>query len=222
MKNRKKTTEFILKYIDKLTTGDENLKMYTEVLEGLSNAEFDKFMEQLGDGSQHLTIISANYSKTTNLNLERNLKIAKELGHDFFQPLVKGPVGDTPGYTSPVKNMVLHTPFRRTSQLLVKKIGVAKHNKSIDQLTGQPVGDSKGSRLSFPELQILASLGLEDSLTELLKYRGGDRRGYAAMTTLLNRYGNVDQKTLERYSGGVESTKTLKSFLTAMHLKNTL
>ena len=36
------------------------------------------------------------------------------------------------------------------------------------------------------------------------------------------RYGNANLKTLESYSTGVESTKTLRIYLTAMHLSNTI
>jgi hypothetical protein len=92
----------------------------------------------------------------------------------------------------------------------------------VDYLTGQPTGDSKGSKISYPEMQILASMGMESSLTELLKYRGGDNKGMAAYTGLLVNNGSVNIDTLKNYASGVVSTRTLKTFLTACHLKNNL
>jgi len=55
-----------------------------------------------------------------------------------------------------------------------------------------------------------------------LKYRGGDIKGRRAYETLISKTGMASQKVLEGFSSGVESTKTLKTFLTSMMLKNTL
>jgi hypothetical protein len=65
-------------------------------------------------------------------------------------------------------------------------------------------------------------MGLDKSLLELLKYRGGDIKGFNAMNTMISRTGGVRLQAISHLASGVESTKTLSAFLTAMHLKNTL
>ena len=96
------------------------------------------------------------------------------------------------------------------------------HNKSIDAVSGQVTGESKGAKISYPELQICAAMGMDNSMIELMKYRGGDAKGGMALNAMLNKYGAANLNTLSNYASGVGSTNTLKTFLTAAHLKSTL
>jgi hypothetical protein len=101
-------------------------------------------------------------------------------------------------------------------------MSVPENNKVVDVLTGQPTGPSKGAKISYPEVQVLAGLGLDNCVTELIKFRGGDNRGFYAYNALLARQGAVSLKTIEPYASGVESTKSLKAILMAMHIRSTL
>ena len=219
---RKQVEDLILKYISKIVTGDENVNLYKELFKSMSDKQFDEFMHKLKNKEINLSIIVPNGNKKIKVSLENNYKIAKEMGFDFFQPLIFGPDGDLPGYKTPNKYMVMKLPVKRAAQLLSKKISIPKDNKSIDNLTGQVANDSRASKLSNPELQILLGMGLEKSLIELLKMRGGDQGEQRAMTGLLYKDGMVTQNEVSRYSTGVTSTKTLKSYFIGMHIKSTL
>jgi hypothetical protein len=105
---------------------------------------------------------------------------------------------------------------------LNKKISIPENNKTIDSLTGQPAGDSKGAKISYDELQICAGMGLDASMVEMMKYRGGDLGGFRALSAMIARTGSANLNTLSAYASGVESTKTVKTILTGMHLKSTL
>lgn len=219
--NRKAAEEYIIKYIGKIA-GKDNAKLHTDFFKGLTDKQFNEFMSKLESGEAHLSVVAPNYSKTSKLTVKNNLKVAKEMGHDFFQKLWIGPKKNEPKHLTPITHMVIDMPFRRVSQLLTKKISVADNNKSTSLLTGQYAGKSKSSKISYPEIQILAALDLDNTIVELIKYRGGDKRGGMALDILMEKYGSASQAVLERYSSGVESTRTLKTFLTAMHLKNSL
>ena len=219
--NRAAATSFIVKYIGKLLPGSENASIWKTKLEGMSDKEFASFIDRLETGEDFLSIIAPNFSKTK-LRIENNLAIAEELGHNFFQRLWIASTGDTPTYLTPIPYMVLDMPVFRAAQMLTKKISVPKHNRVIDALTGQPTGESKGGRVSYPEVQLCAASGLDNCMIELLKYRGGDIKGNAALSGMLGAYGKASQSTLKQYASGVESTRTLKTFLTCMHLKSTL
>jgi hypothetical protein len=117
--------------------------------------------------------------------------------------------------------MVLDMPYRRQSQTLVKKVSVPDNNRVIDQLTYQPTGASKGSKISYPELQVMIGMGLDNSIQELIEYRAGDRGGFRAYNTMAMRYGSVNMTALAPYKTGVDATKTLKVYLTSMHVSNT-
>jgi hypothetical protein len=221
MANRPAAEAFILHWLDQLAPGNSNVGVYRELFKGMDDAAFETFIRDLETGKRFLVFISPNFTAQP-LTLENNLRIAKALGHEFFQQLWIGQKGDSPAYLTPVKYLVLDLPLRRASQLLIKKIRVPEHTKTVDLLTQQPTGDSRGSRVSYPELQVLAAMGLDDAIVELIKYRGGDRRGYAAYSGMLSKYGTANMKTLANYADGVASTRTLRTFLQAMHLKNTL
>lgn len=220
-KNRKATEEFILKWIKALTPKGQTADHYKQRFDAMSDAEFDAFMKRLETEEEFLVLLSPNFSNT-GLTVENNFKIAKQLGHEFFQRLWMGAKGDSPAYLTPVKYMIVDLPLRRASQLLIKKISVAAHSKTVDALTGQPTGDSAAAKISKPELEVLASMGCDNSIVELIKYRGGDLNGHRAMNAMISRYGQTSLKSLANFSSGVESTRTLRTFLVSAHLKNNI
>lgn len=220
-KNRRAAEDYIVNYIDKLAPGGENKQLYIDKFSKMNNEEFDLFISGLKDGTVRLAVISPNFSKNE-VSLERNFKLAKELKHDFFKRIWVPETKDMPAYLTPKKYMVLNLPLRRQAQLLDKKVSIPEDNNSIDNLTGQPSSKYKGAKISFPEVQVMAALNMENTLTELLKYRGGDQRGFNAMNTVISRTGSVSLKAIEPYSGTVKATQSLSTFLTGMHLKNNL
>lgn len=217
MGNRKKTEEFILKYISKIA-GADNKKLYEDLFKSMNNKEFDNFIELLKNNKTKLSIIAPN--GMVKLDVEKNFKIAKELGYDFFQRVRVGKGKD--GYITTNKYFIANIPVRRASQLLTKKISLPKSDRVIDLTTGQVTGESEGSKLTTPEIQLLTSLGLKASVIELMKSRGGDLGEKNAMISMLTKQGIVSQNVLEAYSTGVISTKTLKAYFQAMHIKNNL
>lgn len=219
--NRKAAEALILEYIEKMLPGSENPALYKSIFKAMDNEQFDRFIADIESGKTRLAIIAPNFNEKK-LDVERNIGIAKELGHNFFQKLWIEGTGNTPTYLTPIPYMVLDLPLRRQAQLLVKKIAIPEDNKSVDDFTGQPTGKSKGSRMSYPETQIMTAMGLDNCLIEMLKFRGGDVDGFNAMNTSISRTGEVSLKAIAPLASGVESTKTLKTILTGMHISNTL
>lgn len=217
---RAKAEAYIIAYVDKLLPGSPNKDIYEkQVFPALNDKEFEQLMHDLLSGEKILAIIDPNLSGGVSLNVERNLKIADELGHSFHQRLVYSSSEGKPGYTSPIPVLVARLPMRRQAQHYIKKISVAEDNNSIDDFTGQPSGKSRASRISFPELQILSALGLDKTITELMKFRGGDIGGFNAMNDQINKTGAVRLEAIADKATGVESTKTLRVMLTSMHFE---
>lgn len=219
--SRKAAEQVILTWIDKLAPGGENKDLYSTMFSKMNNEEFKTFIDDLEKGRKKLAVISPNFSKNE-ISVERNFKIAKELGHSFFKRIWVPAKGDNPSYLTPNEYLVLILPLRRQAQLLDKKISVPENNNSIDNMTGQPTGQSKGAKISFPEVQVLNALNQKEALTELLKIRGGDNKGFNAMNTMISRTGNVSLKAIEPFTGQVKSTESLQAMLTGMHLQNNL
>lgn len=220
-KNRQAAEAVCYEYISKLLPGGENVAIYRRVFSEMDDAQFDDFMTKLGEGKIQLAIIAPNM-REPRLQVERNLALAEELGHNFFERVWMDAKAGAPRYLSPQPYLIVDLPIRRQAQILVKKISIPENNRSVDNLTGQVTGDSKGSKVSYPELQILAALGLDDTITELIKYRGGDQKGFMAMNDSISRTGGVSQKALETLGTKVKVTSTLQAYLTAMHLSSSL
>jgi hypothetical protein len=221
MGNRKQTEELILKYIDEFVPGGANKKLYEDLFKSMNNKEFEEFMVKLRDNKITLSVIVPNGSDIK-VSVENVIKTTKKLGYNFFQHLVVKNEKDLPPYKTPNKFLVVKLPIKRAAQLLSKKISIPKHNRSIDLTTGQVTGDSKASKLTAPEIQMLVGMGLSNSIKELMKYRGGDLGSLNAMNNLLYKQGHVNNDVLDQYSTGVVSTKTLDSYFKASHIKSTL
>lgn len=218
---RQAAQDFILKWINKIAPGGQNGKIYTEMFASMDDERFDKLMGELETGESRLPIIAPNFGDA-GISTKRNLGLAKELGHNFFQRIWIEGDGETPTYLTPIPYLVVDLPLRRQAQLLVKKISIPEDNKVVDDTTGQPTGRSQGSKISYPETQVMAAMGLDKSITEFLKYRGGDIKGFHAMNDSISKTGGVSMKAIAHLAGGVESTATLKTMLTCMMLANSL
>lgn len=218
--NRKAAEGIILELISKLVTSDENITLYKNFFASMNDKQFDEFIVKLEEKKIRLPVIVPNFGKSK-VTIENNLKLAEELGHNFFERIWMKDGDDSPAYLSPIKYLIVDLPLRRQAQLLVKKISIPEDNKSIDDMTGQPTGKSKGSKISYPEIQILAALNLTSNMTELLKYRGGDVKGYQAMNAEISKTGGVSLNSIKHLGTTVKSTQTLKTLLTSMHLEST-
>lgn len=221
MPNRAKAEAVILQNIEKLLPGSDNVRLYKELFASMDDKQFDDFMKGIEEGTVRLAIIAPNMG-AQKLDVKRNLDLAKELGHNFFERIWMYPKDGSAPYLTPIPYLVVQLPLRRQAQLLVKKISIPQDNRSVDHLSGQPTGSSKGSKISYPELQILASQGLDQSIVEMIKYRGGDLQGFNAMNNSIAKTGGVSLQAIESLGTKVKSTQTLSTILTAMHYRNSL
>lgn len=218
---RKKAQDYILQYIGEIVSGKENIELYENLFKSMNDKEFDNFMKRLRDGEIHLSIVCPNDGKTR-VTVENNLKVAKKLGHEFFQRVKITNHPDYPDHMLPNKVLTMWISIRRAQQLLTKKISIPEHNLVRDQLTGQVAGDSRSAKFSYPEQQIALTHGLEKTAEEFVKIRGGDLGASKAMNDYLFKDGEVSQKQIDVWSTSVRSTKTLKQYFNGMHIKSTL
>lgn len=218
MKNRKKVEEYILKYIYEITKDDHNVNLYKNTFKEMNDREFHKLMEDLKSGKQILSIVVPNYGKAK-LDVDRNLKIGKQLGVEFFQRVYMESSDGSVEYLSPQEFLVYDLPARRTAQHLLKGIRTPDNNRKRDAITGQVINDSQSAKISYPELLILNGLNLPKTMKELMSIRGGDAGAMNALEAFISKYGSVTQENLEGFANGTGSTNTLKAFFKAAHLK---
>lgn len=218
IKNRKKVEAFIIKAVEEILPKGGNKEYYQERFEAMSDKAFDTFMHQLKDGATlHLT---APNVVSEGLKIERNLALLEKYKRKVFHHIELSD-GEGNRYITPIPYMVIDLPVRLQEQSLSKKISVAEDNKRVDDLTGQATGASKGSRISFPQIQMLYAQGAEQSIREFVKFRGGDEEAYRLMEQMIAETGEVDMDAIPD-TGEVRSITTLRTFLKAMHLNNNL
>lgn len=221
MPNRKKAEEFIFRVLKEIEPTGYNVKAYAQVFAEMSDKTFDTYMRGLRDKTMFLVMFKPMY-EAKGITIENNFKVAEKYGLKFYERLIYTGNKNEPDHMTATESLVGFLPYRRQSQTLVKKISVPANNKTIDQLTYQPTGASKGSKISYPELQVLIGMKLDKSIEELIQIRGGDRGGFAAYNAMIMRYGRANLKALEPHKTGVESTRTLRIYMAAMHLSTTL
>lgn len=220
--NRDQAIKELLEGLNIISPGNPDIPKYEAMLKKMSLAQITKFMEDLRDDKANLSLTIPNFSKVFHHSIEHAVEAGDKLGVKLFQRVWEGDRDGVPAYLSPVPRLVGYVPVRLASQRLSKKMSIPTSQRHINSLTGQATGNSKGAAISAPELRVCASMGLNNTMVELMKYRGGDLRGAAALTASLVKTGQASVRALSYFASGVESTATLKSYLTACHLKNNL
>ena len=221
MFNRKEAERFIIMYIGKLDTSGLNAEVYKKRFKEMTDKEFKSLMEEIKNDNFTLPIFAPNQSKVK-LTTDKALSVAKELGHSFFERLrlTDPSTGET--YLTNIEYLVIDLPVRRQSQLLSKKIKIPKSNKTIDSLTDQATGPSKGASLSFPELQVLVGKEMNSTIEELIKVRGGDTKAYQQFNQSIIKTGSASLENVKALETRAKSVDTLSIILKGMHLDNNL
>ncbi len=218
--NREAASRELLKIIDMFAPGSPNRKIYEDRLAAWSDEEFHEYMTNLRSGKETLALFIANLTEHS-IKPENLLKVAAYLKYPLRQHvLLTDPI--TGQVTrSNVPHLILRLPLRRQVQMLYKKMSIAASDDVVDERTGQATGESKGARVSYPELQVNSAKRLDWSVLEKIKFRGGDEKAYRAMNRALLETGEVSLESIQAtHSGKVKSTQSLGVFLNTAHLKN--
>lgn len=219
---REEATKVLLKYVEEIVPESGNQEIWKKRLDEMSDRQFSQWIDALESGDEIISLYLPNLSESR-MSIERNLKVARMLGHNFFQKLVLTDPETGQTYTTPVEHMVVDLPLRRMAQMLTKKLSIPEYNVPIDDRSDQPSEYTQGAKMSFPELQINAAKGLDHSIVELIKYRGGNEKAYNAMERNILETGSADLTEIDaKVPPSTKSTYTLQTYLKAMHLDNTL
>ena len=211
--NRKDTTKFIL---DNMSISKYTYDILTTFFKNMSDGEFHEFMTKLKNGKHNLSFVIPHEETVTE---EMIFDLADKLDVKLFQKLTFHEEGMT--HTPVIPYMVIIVPVKRAAQTQDKKSSVSHGNK-IDSLTGQVTGDSRSAKITMPEILIHAGFGIEKPIEELMNSRGGDLGLGNAMDVSLFNNGSVSLKNIQPHSTKVVSTKSLKAYLLASHIKSTL
>lgn len=227
---KKKIIAHISDRLNDMVPGTPTVQAYEKFIMGLSDKQFEEWILALENGVLDfpepnkpvagINIIVPNGSGHGQLDVGRNLKLAKKMGHEFFEQIWL--TNPTTGRTtlSNRRYLCMHLPIRRQAQTLDHKISVSNGDSQVDDLTGQVTGDAKGAAISYPEVQMLESQGLVHTINELTKTRGGDEEAWRMMKRNLIDTGNFSTEILDRMDTRAKVNKAFYNILSGMHIKN--
>ena len=221
MANRAAAEKAILKHIGNLDSGTRNQEIYKALFARLSDKDFEEWMTALEQGDEYLAFFMPPGQDEV-LSTERAKAVGEQLGVKFFQRIRMTDPSTGEVFTTPIEYLILHFAVRRQNQHLIKKQSFAEHDRSIDHLTGQVTGDSKGGKVSLPELLQLEGKGFENAILELIKARGGDAEAATAMYESVRETGGFSMEALRALDSKPTATKVLSALLLSAHLDNTI
>ena len=202
---RKKIQDKILSVLSSMDRTGKNTKHYQDKFAKMSDKDLADFMQRIRDREEVLVIYSAN--TVDRLSLPDLVDTAKKIGLELFERIRMYDTTNDTYYYTPHKMLVLQCPIRRMAQFVDHKLSVAEGDSRIDMLSGQVVKPDQAASLSEPETRCLYARGLNKTLRELLKFRGGDVVAFAEFKRELEETGTT---TVDRDTGTkVRSAVTL-------------
>lgn len=212
---RKAVETEILTWMSAIDASGINTKMYEELFKTMSDETLLKLIEQ------PVPVYAPPGSKV-DINPARNVAFAKTIGHEFYQRIRLTDPRTMATSLTKYEHMVIELPVRRQTQMIDKKISIPEHNRTIDKMTGQPTGDSKGSSFSFPQTYVMFAKGYEATLKELVQIRGGDVKAGQVVDRQIRQSGSSRQEFEGSDRTHSQSSLTLGAIFKAMHLGNNL
>lgn len=195
-KIRSEIQTMVAETMTRLDPSGDNTKRWNDFFASLDDKGFEKFMHLLSEKKVAINILAPNMKKV--LKIADILNAAKYIGHATSHRLWM-PDMTRPGvrYLTPEKYLVLDIPIRRAFQSIEKKMSVPSRDRKIDALTGQVTAEDKACAISAPEIQALHVRGLHNTLSELVRVRGGDVNAYGDFNRQLQENGSASLASLD-------------------------
>lgn len=199
----------------------ENLVYYTELIKRMSNEAFEAWVNRIASGEEYIQMKVPNFQGKLH-TFERLKEIAKIMGCPLFERVWVTDRATGVRMLTPHEYPIIFQPVRAQSQSLMSKISVAPNNNVIDNLTGQPTGDSKTSTVSSVEQQVLTTHGADRAVEELIRPRGGNLEAMAVFEKQFLEQGHASLDAPGMEVGVVRALETSGAYLFAMGIDHNL
>lgn len=204
---RKQVTDFIVNSLSMIIPGEPyNPTVARERLEAMNDSEFDQYIRSLRKPKtdqereqQEILPFVSPIMDDTRITMDNLMLVAESAGLKLFQRLWITDPQTGAVYLTPNEYPVLDMLVRRQAQMLTKKSSIPEDARHVDEMSGQVTGKSKGSKISFPEVQAQLAQNLEMTLIEEIKIRGGDEGAQLEFDRQLIEHGeaSIDDVTVD-------------------------
>lgn len=192
---RKQVEKLILDTVLTMEPGGTNHARYKKKFESMSDKDFDKFMSEIKSGKRKLSFFMPNMEVV--INQSDLMDAADKIGAEVFTRITYEDSVTGITYTTPQKCLCILSPVRRTRQFLHHGLSVPEGDSRIDVLSGQVMKPDQASKFSFVEMQLLLGRGMDDTIREFIKIRGGDTIAFANYKQQLEETGTFSQDSLD-------------------------
>ena len=162
----------------------------------------------------------SNFDPQEMMDYENIRKMCSEYGLELEQQLVMYDEDTKIMSVTPHKAMVGSAEYRKQRQMWVKKFSAATDDYSVDDLTGQVMGDSRSTGISMPEITVLRNLGLYVMANELYNVKGGDVDALKAYKNDLLTTGKTNTNSALKRGTIAKSLSTSYYLLRGRHLNS--
>lgn len=192
---RKKVEELIDKTLSLMDPSGVNAKKYRNMFQTMSDKQFTDWITRfLADDKSNIRVDIEEFGDSSrNLKYENIEKAANYIGIKIFEYVYLPHVSSNPNRPIRTKQPVLvgWLNVKRTQQFVTKKTGLTTTDNDRDDMTGSAKGDAKGGTTTGIENELLAGVGGDVILSEIVGARGDNVTEYDNMLKEINQTGSV-------------------------------
>lgn len=192
---RKKVEELIDKTLSLMDPSGVNAKKYRNMFQTMSDKQFADWITRfLADDKSNIRVDIEEFGDSSrNLKYENIEKAANYIGIKIFEYVYLPHVSSNPNRPIRTKQPVLvgWLNVKRTQQFVTKKTGLTTTDNDRDDMTGSAKGDAKGGTTTGIENELLAGVGGDVILSEIVGARGDNVTEYDNMLKEINQTGSV-------------------------------
>lgn len=192
---RKKVEELIDKTLSLMDPSGVNAKKYRNMFQTMSDKQFADWITRfLADDKSNIRVDIEEFGDSSrNLKYENIEKAANYIGIKIFEYVYLPHVSSNPNRPIRTKQPVLvgWLNVKRTQQFVTKKTGLTTTDNDRDDMTGSAKGDAKGGTTTGIENELLAGVGGDVILSEIIGARGDNVTEYDNMLKEINQSGSV-------------------------------
>lgn len=172
-----------------------NLNKYKTMFAKMNDAQFSKWMDTfLADDKSNIRIDIEEFGNDNRkLKFENVEKAAEYVGVPLFEYVYVPHVSSDPNrpIRSREKVLVGYLNIKRPQQLVTKKTGYTLSDTDRDDMSGVAKGESRGGTTTGIENELLAGVGADKIISELLGVRGDNVAEYDNMLQAISETGSV-------------------------------
>lgn len=218
---RKLIEDGILKFAKEITPGGGNHRIYSNIFNTVDDNQFKDIWDSIVKHG-YIPVFMDNFNTKEMLDYDHAIALGKKWDIPLEQPVTFVDPDTGIEHTTPDTTVVGISETTKQRQIIVKKIGAAKNDFDVDDLTGQPIGDSKGAGISNPEIHMLLFLKLPNMAKELAAVKGGDAGAYREYKNELTTTGSTTVRNALKQGDGAKSLRTADWLLAGRHLISTI